>query len=106
MKPSFFKVFLCLLLKYIVFFSILSFVGDRFKSIVLKNSQNGNEILLNSAYYLLYVVNFTMILALSLAYPLYLIFKITRKSIFVLGVASILIAEYLLYTFLASPSSH
>ena len=102
LKPKFSNVLVFLIVKYIVFFVVLAFVGNRFKSLVIKNSENTGELISNTGYYSLYILLYTLIGVIAFSLPIYFIFKVKNPIYFVFLISVILIVEYLLYTYLAS----
>lgn len=105
MRPTFLKILLYLLVKYLVFFSIIGIIGGRFNSIVIKNSENGNQLFENSFYYVVYVLVFSALMMLIFSTPIYFVFKIQKALLFFLSLAAIFTLEYFAYTYLASASS-
>lgn len=101
-KPKFLNVLLFWVIKYIVFFVVLAFIGDRFKSLVIKNSNNTRELIANTGYYSLYILFYTLIPVIVFSIPFYFTLKVKNPIYFVLLISAILVVEYLLYTNLAS----
>lgn len=104
LKPSFRNILLYLFVKYLVFCLILAFRENRFKKLVVNNSQGAQDMATNSFYYVLYVMIFIVALMLVFSAPFYYAFKVKRPVFFALLISVILVVEYLLYTYLASPS--
>jgi len=102
LKPKFFNIILFLFVKYIVFALVLAVMEDRFKLLVINNSDNKQELISNSFYYLLYVLVFIVAFILVFSAPIYFTFKVKRVIYFVLLMIAILIAEYILYVYLNS----
>jgi hypothetical protein len=97
------NIVLYLLAKYAAFFIVLAFLEDRFKSIVINNSDNKNELFLNTIYYSLYPAIILIVFTFIFTIPLYFLMK--KKGIyFILLYMLFIIVEYILYTYLASPS--
>jgi hypothetical protein len=103
-KPKFFNIIFYFLIKYIIFFAILAFIGNRFKSIVIDSSDNKSELLSNFLYYSLYPTIIVGLFTLVLSIALFLLMKMSRGLYFLLMYLLLLTVEYLLYTYLASPS--
>lgn len=97
--------FLYLLVKYFVFFFILAFVGDRFKSIVLDNAETSSEIFKLTLNYILYVAIYAIPLILIFGFPLYYILKIKKGIYFLLCIILFFIVEYYIYTYLYASSN-
>ena len=87
-----------------MFFTLLAFIGDRFKSIVIKNSDNFSEIISNSFYYMIYPLIATIGYALLFSIPFYFAFRVKKAIYFIFTVLSILTAEYFIYSYVDSPS--
>lgn len=104
-KVNLINSFLYLLVKYFIFFFILAFVGDRFKSIVLDNAETASEIFKLTLNYILYVAIYAIPLILVFGFPLYYILKIRKGLYFVLSIILIFTIEYLIYTYLYAPSN-
>ena len=102
MQPSFVKVLLYLFVKYVVFFFVLAILNDRFKSLVIDNSENGKDILMNSLSYAGYLIIFTLFLILIFAAPIYFLFQVKSIIVFVSFVLVVSTVEYFLYTYFAS----
>jgi|LakMenEpi03Aug12_release.lakeMendotaPanAssembly.Ray.scaffolds.fasta_scaffold64809_4 hypothetical protein len=103
-KPKFFNIIFYFLIKYIIFFAILAFIGNRFKSIVIDSSDNKSELLSNFLYYSLYPTIIVGLFTLVFSIALFLLMKMSRGLYFLLMYLLLLTVEYLLYTYLASPS--
>lgn len=56
-KPRFINILLYFLVKYMVYFIIIAFMDDRFKSIVIDNSENNREFFL-----ILFIIYFIFLL--------------------------------------------
>ncbi|MDV2463438.1 hypothetical protein CMU11_15420 [Elizabethkingia anophelis] len=104
-KVNLINSFLYLLVKYFIFFFILAFVGDRFKSIVLVNAETTSEIFKLTLNYILYVAIYAIPLILVFSFPLYYILKIRKGLYFVLSITLLFTVEYLIYTYLYAPSN-
>jgi hypothetical protein len=102
LKPKFSNILIFLLIKYMVFFFVLAFIGDRFKLIVINNSENRQELFSNTGYYLLFVLFFTVVIGLILCSPIYFTLKVKNPIYFLLLISAILVVEYFLYTYLSS----
>ena len=104
LKPKFPNILLFLFVKYIVFFFILACIGDRFKLLVINNFGNRKELFSNKEYYLLYILIFMVLSILIFSGPIYFTLKVKNTTYFILLISGISVAEYLLYTHLASTS--
>lgn len=103
LKISFLNILLCLLTKYVVFFILLAFIDNRFKTLVIDTAQDGQGIFINSIQYILHVLIFSFVLSLIFSAPLYYSFKTNNIIYFLLIIIGYLVAEYFVYTYLASP---
>ncbi|GEN73473.1 hypothetical protein CLA01_35450 [Chryseobacterium lathyri] len=104
LKTNLISTFLYLIIKYIFFFFLLAFIGDRFKNIVLDNAGTSSEVSKLTLNYILFVSIYTIPLILVLILPLYFIFKINKGIYFLLSVILFFTMEYFTYTYLYSPS--
>ncbi|MBB2950105.1 hypothetical protein FHR29_000837 [Sphingobacterium sp. JUb56] len=98
------SVFIYLLLKYIVFFTVLAFVGDRFKHIVLDNATTHAEIFKLSLDYTLYVIIYIIPMILIMFFPLQFILTFKSTRWFIFFILLLYIAEYFIYTYLYASS--
>ena len=101
-KVKLVNIFVFLFVKYMVFFTLLAFLGDRFKLIVLNNSDNTEELISNSFYYLIYPLLITVLFTFLFSIPWYFSFRVKKVIYFVLFVITVLIVEYFIYTQIAS----
>lgn len=102
LKPRAFNIFIYLIVKHILFFIVLAFIGGRYKSLVIKISADTQELIMNTLYYSFYPFVYTILGAAVFFGPIYLAFKSKNLAYFILIMAIILVAEYYLYTYLAS----
>jgi len=103
-KPKFFNIIFYFIIKYIIFFTILAFIGNRFKLIVIDSSDNKSDLFYNLLYYSLYPTIIVGVFTLVFSVPLFLLMKMSGGLYFLLMYLLLLTVEYLLYTYLASPS--
>ena len=96
-KPSKLNVFLYLYIKYIILCVILAFLDNRFKNIVLDNSNGTSEILESSAGYILYCLFAILAIIVFLFIPMYLIFKLKNRALFLAAFIAIIVFECFLY---------
>lgn len=101
-KVSFLNSVLFLLIKYCVFFFILAFIGDRFRTTVLNNADTSLEMFKLTLGYILYVFLYSVFLIALFCAPLYFILKIKKGGYFLLAVIVLLVAEYFVYTYSTS----
>lgn len=100
---KFINIIFYLIIKYILFFIFLAFLGNRFKSIVIDNSENRSELFSNTFYYFLSFADILVLFTLIFSIPLYFLMKKTKGIYFLLLYSILLITEYIMYTYLASP---
>jgi len=104
MAPSLIRVATFLVVKYYAFFIVLAFIGDRFQNYVVLNSGDGSELLWNGLSYVLYISWAVVLLSLVLWLPFYVVLKIRSRVVQWLSLFVLLLAEFGLYTWTASPS--
>lgn len=92
------------IVRYLVFFVILAFLENRFKSIVIDNSENRKELFSNTLYYILSFADILVLFTFVFSIPLYFLIKKTNGIYFILLYIILLVIEYVSYTYLASPS--
>ena len=102
--PSLLRVATFLVVKYYAFSIILSFIGARFQKSVLANSQGASDVLANTFFYFIYISWAVLLLGLVLVLPIYLVLRIKPVALRLSGLWVLLVAEYGLYTWAASPS--
>ncbi len=102
LKNSIFSLFL----KYVIFFIFLAFTRDRFKNIVIDNANSQLELFKLTTGYALYILLYSSFLILIFSFPLYRILRIRKGIYFLLSMFVFLILEYLIYTYLYSPSDN
>ena len=101
-KVNIVKIIVFLIVKYLVFFTLLAFLGDRFKLIVINNSNNTEELLSNSFYYLIYPLLITVLFTFLFSMPFYFSFRVKKVIYFVFLVIAVLLVEYFIYSEIAS----
>lgn len=101
---KFINVILYSVVRYLTFFIILAFVGNRFKLIVIDNSENGKEIFSNTLYYFLSFADILVLFTFIFSIPLYFLIKKVKGVFFIMLYFILLSIEYISYTYLASPS--
>ena len=107
LKPKYLNVVLCFFIKYVAFFICLAFIGNRFKTIVINDSANTREFLMNTMYYAEAILFSTIVFFLPI-FPtmIYLSFKVKNRILFSLLIIAVIIAEYSYYTYMASQSNY
>lgn len=103
-KISFTNTTFYLLVKYYVFFLILAFVSDRFKTFVMENAGTSVEAIKLSLWYLLYITLANVFLTLIFCVPIYYILKARRLAYCLLLLIVFYGIEYWVYSQMMSPS--
>jgi len=96
-KPSFLKIILYLFVKYLVFFTVLAFLDNRYKNIVINNSKYADDIVINSIYYIVEVLFAVLLYIVIFFLPLYLLLKIKNILFLLLAFLLLIIIEYFVY---------
>lgn len=104
LKISFFNSIYYLLVKYIVFFFILAFIGDRFKNAVINNAETSLEMFKLTLGYALYILFAVFFLMLFFFGPLYYILKIKKGGYFLFLLTTFFAVEFFVYSYFCSPS--
>ena len=104
-KATLINSFLYATIKYIIFFIVLAFIGNRFKHIVLDNAKTSSEIFSLTLNYILHVSIYMIPLILIFSFPIYFIMKIKKSVFFLLSIVLFFIGEYYFYTYLYAPSN-
>lgn len=105
-KASFFNCVSYLVVKYIAFFFVLAFIGNRFKNAVIDNAETSTELMKLSLGYVLYILFYMFFLVMLFSVPLYFILKIRNKVYLALSMIAFFFAEYFIYTYWFSPSDN
>lgn len=103
-KISLINSFLCILVKYVLFFFMLAFVDNRFKSVVIDNATTSSEVFKLTLGYILTVLLYTIPMILVFGFLLNYILKIKRGVYFVLSMSLFFSVEFWIYTEFYSPS--
>jgi hypothetical protein len=93
-----------LLTKYIIFFSILAFIGNRFKIAVIDNAETFSELVKLTFGYILYILFDVVLLTLIFSYPVYCILKINSGIYSLLLLMIFYVIEFYAYCYFYSPS--
>ena len=101
MKISFRKILLFMLLKYFVFYVFMMFKNSNYALIEI-GDLNSFE---NVFYYLWIFLFFPIVCFALFSVPIYYSFSKRNLNIFILISVGVLIAEYIVYTFLASTTN-
>jgi len=99
-KPSFANILFFWFIKYIIFYVFIMFKNQNYALIRLNDLKNGQDV-----FYYLWIFLFLPILFIILfSVPLYFSFKIKNIKYLLILLIAILVLEYMIYTYLASPS--
>ncbi len=104
LKTNLVNSFFYLVIKYIIFFFIIAFIGDRFKHIVIDTTETSSEMFKLTLNYILYAVLYTIPLILVLGFPLYYILKLDEKKYFIFSMILFFVIEYCIYTYFYAQS--
>lgn len=103
-KIKFFHAVCYLFVKYIIFFVILAFIGNRFKEIVIDHAQTSSELIKLSLGYVLYILFYITVMVLIFCAPLYYILLIKNGINCLLLLIVFYAVEFWAYWRLFSPS--
>lgn len=98
MKLSFIKILLFWLTKYIAFYILMMFKNNNYALIMVNDLKTGEDFFI----YLWTFLFFPIVCIILFSIPLYFSFKVKTFANFILIVLAILLAEYFIYTYLAS----
>lgn len=98
MKPRLLNILFFWVVKYIAFFIFMMFKNDNFTFIKVNEIKNGEDLF----YYLWIFLFLPVVCMIILSAPLHFLFKTSKINYFLLIICIILIAEYFIYTYLAS----
>ncbi len=98
MNPSFVKILVFWLVKYIVFYLFMMFKTGNYAFVKINEIKNGEDLF----YYLFLFLFLPIVSMLIFILPMYFSFKVTRFVYFALILGAIIIVEYFIYTSLAS----
>ena len=97
-RPTYSRICLSILLKYLFFYTILMVLNNDFKLLQINNIHDGGDLF----YYLWIVLFFPIVDFILFSAPLYLSFKIKYFVNFTCVFVLILIVEYFVYAFFTS----
>lgn len=103
-KINLINSFFYLAIKYIIFFFILAFIGDRFKHIVIDNAGTSYEMVKLTVNYILYAVIYTIPIILVLVFPFNYILKMEKNIYFIFSMILFFAVEYYIYTYFYAQS--
>ena len=101
-KPSFFNIVFFWLVKYAFFYVALMFKNQNYAFINIDNIKEGQDLF----YYLWLFLFMPILCMLFFTAPVYLSFKLKNTSSSLLILMAVLVIEYFVYTYLASPSDY
>jgi hypothetical protein len=97
-KISFWNISIFWFIKYIVLYLLLMFKNSDFTFIKVNEIKTGSDLL----YYLWIFLFMPVISIIIFSAPVYFLFKVKNVSYFIIIVVLVLVAEYSIYTYLAS----
>lgn len=100
-KPTFIFVLLYILIKYLAFYAFLMLKNGNYSFLQIGDIKNGEDLF----YYLWLLLFMPVICIILFSVPLYFSFRLKKTIYFVSLVSFVFIAEYFLYTYLASTSN-
>lgn len=100
MKPSILNILFYWFVKYIAFYVLLMFKNSNFAFLKVNEIKTGEDLF----YYVWLFLFMPVISMLIFTAPVYFSFKVKNLGYFILIIVAVLIVEYVLYTYLASPS--
>jgi len=100
MKLTFKNILLYIFLKYLIFYVFLMFKNDNYALIRLNDLKTP----VDWVYYLWIFLSLPVIAIIFFSAPIYYSFKIKNIFFFAGAISAVLVAEYFLYTYLASQS--
>lgn len=95
---SFLKIFLCLFVKYVVFYTLLAVKNKDYYFFELSSIKDGADLF----YYLWILLFLPVINFLIFSVPLFFTLKINKWEPFLLSIMAILVTEYFVYTYTSS----
>jgi hypothetical protein len=98
LKPKFYNILLFFLVKYIAFYVFMMFKNNDFTLVGLNELKNSK----GWFYYLWIFLFLPVVCGLIFSAPIYFMFKVRNVVLFLFLISTVLIAEYLLYTYFAS----
>jgi hypothetical protein len=101
MEISFRKILLFMLIKYIMFYVFMMFKNNNYALIQIDQLENLNDV----CWYLWMFLSLPVICFILFAGPIYHSFSKRNLNTFILIIVGVLIAEYFIYTYLASTSN-
>lgn len=101
LKPTILNILLFWFIKYIVFYVLLMFKNKNYALLKVNEIRNGEDMF----YYLWLFLFLPVMCMLIFSGPMYFSFKVKSLMSFMLIMATILIVEYLIYTWSASQAN-
>jgi hypothetical protein len=100
-KPSILNILSFWLVKYVAFYILLMFKNDNYALLKVNEIQNGEDLF----YHLWLFLFLPVVCMLIFSVPLYFSLRVKKWAYLALIITAILIAEYFLYTWLASQTN-
>jgi len=102
LKPKLRNILVFIFIKYLAFYIFLMFKNDNDALISIGDLKTFQDVF----YYLIIFLTLPVLFSILLLFPISYTLKIRNTYGFVLSMGCILIFEYILYTYLASPSNY
>ncbi|GAC1303152.1 MAG: hypothetical protein NVSMB24_08720 [Mucilaginibacter sp.] len=96
-RPSLSKIAFYLFTKYLVFYTVLGFMGSRFKTLIMNNATTTYGAFLNAIGYLIEVLFATLVLIVLMIIPVYYLFKLNNLMYIILAFFVVVVYEYFTY---------
>jgi hypothetical protein len=97
-KNSFKNIMLYIFVKYLIFYVVLMFKNNNYMLIRIDELKTGGDWF----YYLWIFLYLPIVSTILFSVPIYFSFKLKKNLLFTLLIGAVFIAEYFLYTYLAS----
>lgn len=97
-KTSFKNITLYIFIKYLIFYVVLMFKNNNYMLIRIDELKTGGDWF----YYLWIFLYLPIVSTILSSVPIYFSFKLKKNLLFTLLIGAVFIAEYFLYTYLAS----
>jgi hypothetical protein len=97
-KNSFKNIILYIFVKYLIFYVVLMFKNNNYMLIRIDELKTGGDWF----YYLWIFLYLPIVSTILFSVPIYFSFKLKKNLLFTLLIGAVFIAEYFLYTYLAS----
>jgi len=100
LRPTFLTIGLFFFIKYFVFYIFMMFKNKNYSLINIYNMNSAEDLF----YYLWTFLFLPIVSFIFFSLPIYFSFKVSNRIYFPIIIGAVLVAEYFVYTYLASPS--